>query len=230
MNNKVINKLRQKQQNGSFTTFNIGPELRYVGGQQNSNVRNLEEQLILDTDTDSVVTEGIVSPAQSSPYYQKSEVTKYRKKDSTENYYVLEHSVKSELLSSFDSSTNTLFINFAPRIIEDKEDLSFFVNSSISSTLYPFMKRTSLYDYEYNSTTGAFVSTIFNILDAYPEREPAPVEPEEGGGEGNEGGDISSISSILPSSSIAPGTGGNSGGSPVIDPNAGTTVNSIVGG
>lgn len=48
--NNVISSLQEKISEGSFNTYEIGPELRYIGALPTSNNNNFEEEMLLGED------------------------------------------------------------------------------------------------------------------------------------------------------------------------------------
>ena len=113
-NNAVVSQLKRKESNG-YTITPIGPELKYVGAQQNSNTHNLEEQLILGVDKQITITDTV--PTGES-YMQRVEQIKYKTNSSTEDYYILNKTTQMELAADFDATDNKLILNLNPKILE----------------------------------------------------------------------------------------------------------------
>lgn len=161
MENSVINRLRYKEANGSFTSYPIGPELRYVGKQVNSNVNNLEEQLILDRDINKTITESIgIDPNTNNQYLNIEEVIKYKTAEEDENYYILQKNIKQAFPAEFDTNRNSLIINLEPQIIEKIENLSFYEDSPNPE---PYLEKESTYTYTQSGQQS--ITTIVDVID-----------------------------------------------------------------
>lgn len=162
MENNVVNKLKYKEANGSFVSYPIGPELKYVGKQINSNVNNLEEQLILDRDIDKTITESIgTDPVTHNQYLNIEEVIKYKTSESDENYYILQKNIKQALPTEFDANDNLLIINLEPQVIEKNESLSFYTDTPNPA---PYLEKESTYTYTQSGQQN--ITTIVDTIDA----------------------------------------------------------------
>ena len=80
--NHVISSLQRKQGN-SFTNYDIGPELRYIGALPTSNNNNLEEEMILGED--KLIFSKI---EEEQGIYYKYQEFKFKKENDT-SYYIL---------------------------------------------------------------------------------------------------------------------------------------------
>ncbi len=146
VNNAVVSQLKRKEANG-FTISPIGPELKYVGAQQNSNTHNLEEQLILGVDKETTITDTVPS---GQNYLQRIEQTKFKTGNSSDNYYILNKTTQMELGADFDASNNKLILNLNPKILSENETLTFYVNSA---TTVAASQKTGTYAYNNNIAT-----------------------------------------------------------------------------
>ena len=166
----VVNKINKKITSSisstivSYISTPVGPEVRYVGAQQNSNTHNLEEQLILGTDTDNLVTEEIKVTVGGHTYFEKKISTDYKVDGSEDNYYTLEKTIKQELASTFNN--NTLTINISPNISEKIEKLSY------SSNEAPHEQKQTSYYYSY----GWIYNDGSSIIPYYTKNENPEVD------------------------------------------------------
>ena len=111
-----------------YTPRAIGSEVRYVGGQRNSNIHNLEEQLILGTDIDRVTE---ISKAEGDSYITKTELTKYKTDNSENDYYIIQKEVKTKLSALFNDGI--LSLDFEPSIVEKTERLAYGALANVPS-------------------------------------------------------------------------------------------------
>ena len=146
VNNAVVTELKRKESSG-YTITPIGPELKYVGAQQNSNTHNLEEQLILGVDAEKTITDTI--PVGTN-YLQRVEQIKYKTSASSGDYYILNKTTQMELAADFDSSNNKLTLNLNPKILSESESLTFYVDNS---TTVASSTKTGVYNYNNNVAT-----------------------------------------------------------------------------
>ena len=146
VSNTVVTQLKQKDGN-NFVITPIGPELKYVGAQQNSNTHNLEEQLIIGVDKQTVITDAI--PTGES-YLQRTEQIKFKTSSATDNYYILNKTIQMELATSFNENNHKLILNLNPKILSENEALTFYVNSGTTVTS---TNKTGTYSYNNNVTT-----------------------------------------------------------------------------
>ena len=146
VNHAVVAQLKRKENEG-YTVVHLGPELKYVGAQQNSNTHNLEEQLILGTDKETTITNSVTPDGTRM---QRVEETKYKTDDSDENYYILNKTTQMELAAQINENENKLIINLNPKILSETETLTFYVdeNTTVASST-----KTGAYSYSGNTAT-----------------------------------------------------------------------------
>jgi len=146
VNNAVVTRLKRKNADG-YTDTPIGAELKYVGAQQNSNTHNLEEQLMIGNDKEVTITDTV--PAGTN-YMQRVEQIKYKTSSSTGDYYILNKTTQMELAAEYDASDNKLILNLNPKILNESETLTFYVDSS---TTVASSTKTGVYNYNNNVAT-----------------------------------------------------------------------------
>lgn len=79
--NQIISQIKKKNNIGDYDTYNIGPELKYVGSLLASGNNNLEEQYVFGTDK--------VIKKQTQDNIDK-EVIEFRRESDAANYYTVE--------------------------------------------------------------------------------------------------------------------------------------------
>ena len=129
-NDTVVSKLAQKTASG-FTTYNIGPELRYTGTTRNSSNNNLEEEMLLGTDnynsyTETYVTEDELGDPLDTPYVEKVESINFKIDGSSDSYYKMNKTTQSELPMELDASNHKLILKTSPKIYKEIDVLSFY--------------------------------------------------------------------------------------------------------
>ena len=121
INNAVVTHLKRKDADG-YTETPIGPELRYVGGMENSHIHNLEEQLIIGTDK-TCTHSSVIDPDTGK--LSIVDTTIYKTNTSLENAYYVTSFIEKEPYLNFNASTNKLTINIEPAITNEGAALFF---------------------------------------------------------------------------------------------------------
>lgn len=153
-NNAVISKISKKNSGGTFDEYNIGPELRFVGAQYNSNNNNLEEQLIIGTDKVKVSEQEVkTNSGTGEDYLEVNETSTFKISSASDNYYVLDRTINKEIATSIDG--NKLILDLSPKVSSVTETLSF-VHNGTKETV---SEKTVNYNYNNDVVTESSVIT-----------------------------------------------------------------------
>ena len=95
-----------------YVELPIGPEVRYIGSQRNSNNNNLEEQLILGTDYK--VNSSTTTVENNKIKTEKTIIYQTNDSPSDNNYYQLEITEIKDFSTSVDEASKTLTLNLNP--------------------------------------------------------------------------------------------------------------------
>ena len=153
-NDTVVSKLAKKTSSG-FTTYNIGPELRYTGTTRNSGNNNLEEEILLGTDNDNTYTETYVTEDGQGnplavPYVERIESINFKIDGSSDSYYKMSKTTQSELPMELDANSNKLILKTSPKIYKEIDVLSFY--HADTATQENISKKIIDYTYGGNNT------------------------------------------------------------------------------
>lgn len=147
--------------NGVFDPYPIGPDLKYVGGFKNSNIENLEEQIVLGTDFEKTVEKEYVTEESGlpleKPYLKIVEETLYKVNASDHDYYKLVREIHKQPSKVYDKNTKHLILNLDPEIYSDTGILYYVTNEEVETA-----RQVVDYVYDGGDATVTSVVTIPN--------------------------------------------------------------------